>query len=162
MTSGNSRRVSQYTGCTQCGSSNWQSIELAYSQSARVSESGYQTISKFGQSIAPPEQRSLFGAPLFTAAGLGGGAFVFLPLLLAEQHNSTHGAVSPFQSELYVPAFLVAVIAFLVHFLVNARYNTIQWPAKYAKWQQYRVCRSCGHRFLASHDRGCHTSGRPK
>ena len=162
MTSIRRRQNSQYTGCTQCGSSNWQSIELAYSQSARVSESGYQTISKFGQSIAPPEQRSLFGAPLFTATGLGGGVFVFLPLLVAEQQNSAHAAFSLFDSRIYVPAVLVAVIAFLAHLLVNVRYNTSQWPAKYTKWQQYRVCRSCGHRFLVSHDRGDHTSGRPQ
>ena len=161
MTSKRTRQNPQYTGCTKCGSSNWQSIELAYSQSARISETGYQTISRFGQSLAPPEQRSLFGAPLFTAAGLGGGAFVFLPFLLAKQHNSTHTAFSLFESEIYVPAFSVAVVAFLVHLLVNFRYNFSQWPTKYAKWLQYRVCRTCGHRFSPSRDDDGFDSGGP-
>ena len=159
MTSKLQRQNSNRSSCTQCGSSNWQSVELAHSQSTRISESGYQTVSKFCQSLAPPEQRSIFGAPLFSAAGLSSGTLVFLPVLLTEQHGSLHAAESMFDSQIYGPAFLVAVIAFLIHLMVNVRYNISLWPAKYAKWQGCRVCRRCGHRSIASYDCGGRSSG---
>jgi len=149
MTKRNQPRANR---CDRCGSSNWQSIELAYLQSARVSETGYETISKFGQSIAPPEPRSTFGSPLFTGIGVGSGALIFLPLLLRDALELSHAVSAMFDSRVFIPAALIGIAAFLVHLLANLAYNAKDWADEYGRWQQQSVCRSCGHQSSDSQD----------
>ncbi len=146
------RNQSRANRCDRCGSSNWQSIELAYMQSARVSETGYETVSKFGQSIAPPEPRSTIAAPLFTAVGVGSGTLIFLPALLGDTLELTHAVSAIFDSRVYIPAALIGISAFIVHLLANLAYNAKDWSDNYGQWQRQRVCRSCGHQSSDSQD----------
>lgn len=138
--------------CARCGSSNWQSIELAYMQSARVSETGYETVSKFGQSIAPPEPRSTLGSPFFTAVGVASGALIFLPVVLRDTLELSHAVSAIFDSRVYIPAVLIGIAAFFVQLFANLAYNTKIWAKEYGEWQQQRVCRACGHQFPDSQD----------
>ena len=81
MSSAQSRPTHRRNGrCNKCGSSNIQSIEMAYIQGVRHSESGYTSISKFSERIAPPEEKSLLAEPMFTAIGLAGATFLLSTL----------------------------------------------------------------------------------
>lgn len=138
--------------CDQCHSPNLQSVELAHMQSVRVSETGYESVSRFGQSIAPPEPRSTFGGPLFTAVGIASGALIFLPALLGDTLGLTHAASAIFDSRIYIPAALIGAAAFVVHLFANLTYNAKVWANEYGEWKEQKVCRSCGHQFPGHQD----------
>ncbi len=146
MTSRRRQQNSQYTGCTQCGSSNWQSLEVAYHQSVRQTEGGYRSVSKFGESITPPQKRSLISGPLFTAAGLGSATLLFLPAIL-ERSPQRGSILAPLvEAHAYTPAIAVGVTVFVAKVIAAVRYNGLHWPAKYENWRRSRICRRCGHR----------------
>ncbi len=136
--------------CPRCGSTNWQTQELAYGQSVRQTEGGYRSISQFGESIAPPERRSLIAGPLASAAGLGGGTLLFLPTLMGKQLVDEGLSTPIFEPQVYVPALVVGATVFAVGFFAAIRYNALQWPSKYADWQNVRICRRCGCKSTAS------------
>lgn len=136
--------------CERCNSSDWQSLELAHSQSVRETEGGYRSISILGESIAPPERRSLLSSPAFSAAGLGSGTLLFLPLLTGKQPAEEWLSTPLFEPHVYVPALVVAAIVFATKLFNAIRYNTVQWPSRYLEWQSTRICRKCGHISTAS------------
>lgn len=132
--------------CAQCGSTNWQSLEVAYDQSVRQTEGGYRSVSKFGESIAPPEKRSIIGGPLFTAVGLASATLLFLPIILERSPQRESILVHVMEAHAYTPAVAVGVIVFVVKAIAAVRYNGLHWPAKYENWRHDRICRRCGHR----------------
>ncbi len=75
------RNQSRANRCDRCGSSNWQGVKIAFNQSVRRTTGGYESVSRFGESIAPPPKRSLFSGPLFSATGLSCGTLLFLPAI---------------------------------------------------------------------------------
>ena len=136
----------QNRGCAQCGSTNWQSLEVAYDQSVRQTEGGYRSVSKFGESIAPPEKRSLIGGPLFTAIGLGGATLLFLPVILDRSPKRGWILAPLMEAHAYTPAIAVGVTVFVAKVIAAVRYNGLHWPAKHETWRRSRICRRCGHR----------------
>lgn len=148
MSFGQSKRRS--ITCPKCKSFSWQAIEVAYQQASRVSERGYESISCFGQSISPPRERSTFGAPLFTAIGLGSTAIVFLPGILEECFGLILAEYRINDRRVYIPALAIAAVGFFAHLVNNLRYNAEEWAAAYSEWRRHKVCRKCGHKFSSN------------
>jgi len=133
--------------CPRCGSGNWQTVELAYNQAVRRTTGGYESVSRFAESIAPPRRRSEVGVPLLTALGLGSATWLFLPLIPFGVPVDAGSITSALSTQGWVPAVAVGVLAFAVHAGRNIAYNADYWERHYRKWRRERVCRSCGHRF---------------
>lgn len=140
----------QNRGCAHCGSTNWQSLEIAYDQSVRQTEGGYRSVSKFGESIAPPEKRSIVAGPLFTAVSLGSATLLFLPTILELGPQRGPILAPVMEAHPFTPAIAVGLIVFVVRALAAVRYNGLHWPAKYENWRHDRICRRCGHRSSPS------------
>ena len=146
------RNQSRANRCDRCGSSNWQGVKIAFNQSVRRTTGGYESVSRFGESIAPPPKRSLFSGPLFSATGLSCGTLLFLPAIRENDLSSAFMPARIMEPFSFKFALLVGAVVFFVQFAAAVRYNAIYWPAKHTEWSGGRVCRSCGHRFRPSGD----------
>ncbi len=65
--------------CPECGSNYTQSIAIAYARSVRTSDSGYESISVFGKSIAPPQERDEKVRPTIVACFTAAICLLLLP-----------------------------------------------------------------------------------
>ena len=135
----------QNKACRKCGSKNWQSVEVAYLQSVRTTDRGNQSVSSFGASIAPPQPRSTVGGPLWTAFGLFCGGLIFIPYFADRNIASPSAAAAMLSPAVYVPALIIAVVAFFLHLGSALSYNAGHWQKDYRKWQSRFVCRTCGY-----------------
>ncbi len=143
---------SQYTGsdiqpdqCRKCSSRNFQSIEMAYLQSVRTTQRGNESISKFGQSISPPEPRSTVSSPSWTGFAIFCGGLIFIPRFgddVSAMPFSPNGLFSP---SVYIPAMVFGFVAFIVHLSSALNYNERHWAKEYLDWQSRFVCRTCGY-----------------
>ena len=141
-------RRPQQPACPQCGSRHGQPIEFAYSQSVRISDNAHRTVSEYGMTIAPPEKRSLLAGPLFVACGLFSCALLGMNEYVHRKGQLRPGDYSLFSPEVYEPALLVGVLAFIARCLRNAIYNATEWADAYAQWHEQRVCRTCGNTYV--------------
>ena len=133
--------------CPNCGSHYTQSVSMAYSQSVRTGESGYTTISEFGESLAPPMRESEVGVPLVFLFFVGILGMILLPML---------GRLLPFEqlanlSSFDFPVVLISVglgtydgfrcaLSALIH-------NRSIYRDKMSSWSEEVICRRCGHRY---------------
>jgi len=139
----NDNRRGPSNSCPKCGSHNWQAIETAYRQSVRKNERGYESRSLFAETIAPPERRSTVGSPVFTLIGLFCGGIVIFPEFLPAPAETPHVVLHIYDPEVYIPAFVIGLVAAFVQGVAAVSYNANTWATEYAKWQNNRVCRNC-------------------
>ena len=130
--------------CPRCASHKWQSLRLAHQQAVRTAESGYETVSKLGERVAPPERRSLIIGPLVTGLWLASGAWLALMFLLPDSWNSDTW-FNPGRLLIVVAAFLIGGA---VQLALSLRFNAREWPRLAKIWRAARVCRRCGEIFL--------------
>lgn len=133
--------------CPKCRSTNVQTFEAAYESSTRISETGYQTMSKTGQRIAPPQPRSVVAGAAFTALGTASGALIFAPQVLNRLGiSSMHNLASMDKTNLTI-AGCIAILAFVLSIQSRLKYNARCWAPEYLDWQKQSICRSCLHQF---------------
>ena len=139
--------VNRKLQCPDCGSHNTQAVEVAYSQSVRTGYNGYQTISAYGETLSPPEPRSVFLVPLGVAAWVWVLIAVVLPAI-------TNQAI-PHMSDTFLPLAKGPVIAglgtgivFGLMTIVSAvAHNRSAFEADLDDWLNEAICKRCGHRF---------------
>lgn len=142
-----SHRTNQDMQCPNCKGHNTQSIAIAYSQSVRTGDTGRQTISEFGQGLAPPMAKDEKLVPGIIACVVLGVCLFTLPDLL----NRTG---IPALTDLSVVNWKVAAISCLAAWTVGLlvaipriRYNVMELPSLLDEWERDAICRRCGHRW---------------
>ena len=147
--------------CENCGSHDTQFLPVAYAQSFRRSKDGHESISAFGESLAPPSEKSVFARPLLD--GLGWGSFVLLGLPIAVHWIpiSMLAGASFLSATIYVPAIVAGVLAFFRQVLAAITYNTVTRIPDVDRWRNSLVCRRCAHTWhragSENHERGAST-----
>ena len=123
--------------CPSCGSSNTQNIEIAYEHSVRTSHNGYESVSAFGQSIAPPKiVNPFFAGFLITLLWL---LFWFIGLITVESYRWFKE-----QDEWHVFLFDSAGVVFVIGLVATSIYDILAAIPARAEWRQAFVCRRCG------------------
>jgi len=130
--------------CPQCGSNNTQTIETAYAQSVRRSN-GYVSISEFGDSISPPEQRSTFLAPLAHAFGSTFISVVVLPKVDDLIDLPLITGSPPINIENFMVALCIGALIFVMSRHSAAGYNAFVFRKLITAWRRQSVCRRCSH-----------------
>ena len=124
--------------CPTCGSSNTQKIAVAYEQSVRTSHRGYESISAFGASIAPPHfVNPLLAGFIFAVVWV---ALWFVGLTASESYQWFKD-----QAEWHSFLFCSAIILFLIAFVGACLYDLFIVTSARGEWRKNMVCRRCGH-----------------
>ena len=144
MTTNNNIRNS-FT-CPKCGSGSTQTVELAHARSVRTGTSG-ETISQFGESIAPPPEKDETFVPFLAVCGATIAGMFWLPDLLPRLGFSSFDGLSAFSR----PVLLVSGAAgLLIGSVLAARaikFNVLVRPRLLEDWARGAVCNRCGLRF---------------
>jgi len=138
--------------CDSCGSRDIQFLPVAYAQSIRHTDSGYESISEFGKSIAPPRERSIIGGPLIEALGLGSAALLGLPFIFALLPIGSLERTTFLDKAVYFPALIIFFLAFFRRVAAAIEFNTVTRKPDVDRWRKTIVCRRCWHRALAPSD----------
>ena len=136
--------------CPRCGSRHCQSLEMAYSQAARI-DSRVQ-LSEFAKRIAPTRRWSTFLWPLVGGVAIGCGA----GFLTIQYRSPIHEFLAiPIRQIFDLADLAVIVVGFvtaIIWILVASWYNRSIWSRDYAKWRRKAVCRRCSLVFTPSVD----------
>jgi hypothetical protein len=142
--------------CPDCGSDDWQRIELAYNAgtscitgSAVLAGGGGlsagllsgTTRTRFAESIAPPAKYSVDGVQMLGVIGLAGS--IGGPAIMSIfQHESDNDL---FQiGKVLLIAGLCVVVPAIIAGIVISSYNSRKWPRLFAEWRRHYVCLRCG------------------
>lgn len=129
--------------CPKCGGANTQSITIAYARSVRSSDSGYESVSAFGKSIAPPEQRDEKVGPTLIACLAAAACLVFLPGLFGRFDVAELSDLTLFSWPVVLGSCITGWAAGLIVAYPAIRYNVAVWPGEFAKWEAQMVCNRC-------------------
>ena len=145
--------------CPRCGSSDSQMRDVAFAQAHRRTDGGYQSISEFGQSVAPPQREPVFWGPFLIGVGAGCTAMFVRAYLIAE----TPGLESSLR-HLFDPTALrwglaAGLLAFVIRSATAIAHNQVVWTEQYKKWKTGAVCRRCGHQYRVSPSRNRRPGG---
>lgn len=133
--------------CPSCGSHSTQAIGLAYSQAVRVGDSGRETVSRFGQALAPPPEKDEKFVPGLVACFVLGISLITLPALL---NKTGIPALSNLPTISWKVAVISCIAAWAVGLLIampRIRYNVMKLPKLLEEWRSQVICRRCGHRW---------------
>lgn len=133
--------------CPRCKSQYTQSVETAYSQAVRTSETGYQSISEFGRDLEPPKARSEFGVPLMVAVNVFGLAALTLPDLLAATGISWLMSLKVSSWQNLAASCVIAVLVGVRVATSAFLYNMTEHRTEMQSWRRGVVCRRCGSKF---------------
>lgn len=136
--------------CPRCGSQDCQTCEVAFSHAHRRTEGGYQSISAFGESVAPPQKRSTFWAPLGIGVGVGCTTLFVASAIFSQ--DATLGSVlsGASDSRAVWTALAIGFVSFVAIALRAAAWNETPWRDLHGAWRRGAVCRRCGHQFRLS------------
>ncbi len=130
--------------CPRCGSHSGQSVALAHAQSVRVGHSGLETISRFGESIAPPPERDEKLVPGVVACFAAGISLFKSPDLLHATGLPFFANLSPFSWKVALVSCVFGWTVGLLIAIPRVRYNVHELPALLRDWESQMLCRRCG------------------
>jgi len=136
--------------CPRCKSRYTQSVKMAYSQSVRTGDSGYQSISEFGKTLEPPPSRSEFGAFFVVAIMVTCATMILLPSLSEVVEIKWLSGISTFDWPVVVASVVLGLIAGARSAIAAAVHNASVHAGEMREWKRGVVCRRCGHRFQRS------------
>ena len=142
--------------CPDCGSNYTQSISIAYARSVRTSDSGYKSISDYGKSIAPPQERDEKVRPTVVAFFTAAVCLLLLADLLDQTGIPAISNLSTFSWPVILGSCAIGWIVGLLDALPAIRYNVEVWPGLCEEWAEKMVCNRCfgiwSRRFTDSRD----------
>ncbi len=133
--------------CPHCYSHNTQTAPTAYSQSVRIGEEGYKTVSAFGRALAPPRPQSEFIYPLSLAIVTFMFVDVFLPHLLGAAEFQWFFGLSFIDWHSLTVSGIVGALNGLRASAAAIRYNRTVGADEMDAWYTSAVCRRCGEHF---------------
>ena len=142
----NTKRDELFT-CPNCGSRSTQSIELAYSRSVRIGTSGHETVSAFGESIAPPPEKDETFVPFLAVCGATIAGMFWLPDLLPRLGFSSFVGLSAFSRPVLLASGAVGLLVGSVLAARAIKFNVLVRPRLLEEWARGAVCNRCGLRF---------------
>jgi hypothetical protein len=148
MSSTNS--IEEDFSCPKCGSSYTQSIAVAYSRSVRSSDSGYDSISAFGKTLAPPQQRDEKMGSTLVACLTALACLILLPELFGRLDIPLLSNLTAFSWPVILGSCVTGWAAGLIVAYPAIHYNVRDWPREYAKWEAQVVCNRCSNTWLRS------------
>ena len=137
--------------CPRCGSRDCQTREVAFSHSHRRTEGGHQSISAFGESVAPPQKRSVFWSPIGIGIGVGCTTLFVASALLGQDVSLDAVLARVSDSRALWTGLVTGALTFVAIALRAAAWNETSWRGLHAAWRRGSVCRRCGHQFGLSH-----------
>lgn len=152
MSSANS--VERGFSCPKCGSRYTQSIATAYSRSVRSSNSGYESISAFGRSLAPPKQRDEKIGSTLVACLTVVVCLALLPKVVGRLDIPLLSDLTVFSWPVILGSCVTGWAAGLIVAYPAIRYNVRDWPREYAQWEAQVVCNRCSNTWLRSSPKG--------
>lgn len=148
--------------CPECSSNYTQSISIAYARSIRISDSGYESITAYGRSIAPPQERDERVRPTVVACFTATVCLLFLADLFNQSGIPAISNLSTFSWPVILGSCAIGWTAGLLDALPAIRYNVHVWPDLCAKWEDQMVCNRCFSIWSRSRaDHQCNDGGRP-
>lgn len=136
--------------CPRCRSRYTQSVKMAYTQSVRTGDNGYQSVSEFGKNLEPPPPRSEVAAFFVVAMLVTSAAIILLPALFELVEIKWLRGVSPFDWPVLVASMVLGLVAGARSAIAAAVYNASVHDGEMREWKRGVVCRRCGHRFRRS------------
>lgn len=133
--------------CPRCGSSNTQSVPLAFSQSFRIGQTGHTTNSQLGQRLAPPASRDEHFIPCLVASVTAGASMFLMPDLLDRLDIAAVQGLSSFSWQVVVLSFVLAWVGGLAVAAPAVIYNLTTLRELTREWERKGICRRCGHIF---------------
>ncbi len=133
--------------CPRCGSRDCQTREIAFAQSHRRSAGGYESVSTFGKSVAPPPKRSVFWGPLGLGVGLGCTTLFGAAAILGQDASLGSVLAGASDSRAVWTGIATGFLAFVAIAVRAALWNETVWRRLHVEWRTGAVCRRCGQQF---------------
>jgi hypothetical protein len=114
----------------------------------RTGTSGHETISRFGETIAPPPEKDETFRPFLVVCGTTLAGMVWLPDLVPHIGFSGFSELSSFS---WPTVAVSGATGLVVGVLFAARaifYNVFERPSLMEEWARGTICGRCGHRFV--------------
>ena len=140
-------RIKDEMRCPECGSASTESVVIAYAKSARTGTSGYETVSLFGEQIAPPEERDEKFWPSVAVCVAAIIALFKLPGTLNQLEIEALQNLSVLSWPVVLLSCVVGWLVGLIFVIPAIRYNVHVLPGLTAEWEKGMACRRCGHRW---------------
>ena len=132
--------------CPKCGSHSTQTVPTAFSKSFR-SSNWSNNVSLFGQSISPPEPRSIFLGPLGMALITFVAVIGAVPTIGDLTGLEILQADSPTTRKAANWGLGAAIVMFLVRSATAKFHNLARYPDLLRQWENQVVCHRCSHVF---------------
>lgn len=134
--------------CPKCRSAATQSVEVAYARSVRTGTSGHETISRFGESIAPPPKKDETFSPFLAVCGTTLAGMVSFPDLLPRFGFSSFAGLSAFSWPVVAVSSVAGLLVGIVLATRAINFNVLVRPRLLEEWARGAICSRCGHRFV--------------
>ena len=140
---------SAYMQCPHCRSHNTQSVPTAYSQSVRIGDGGYTTVSAFGRDLEPPRRESEFVYPVSLAIVTVLFVDAFLPYFLGAPEYEWFFGLSILDWRSLTVSGVVGAMNGLRAAAASIHHNRTVVEDKMEAWYTSAVCKRCGEHFQA-------------
>lgn len=138
--------ISNLFTCPRCGSGSTQTVELAHARSVRTGTSG-ETISRFGESIAPPPAKDETFVPYLAVCGTMIAGMIWIPDLLPRLGFSSFAGLSPFSRQVLLVSAALGLLVGLTLATRAIKFNVFVRPHLLEEWARGAICNRCGLRF---------------
>ena len=136
--------------CERCGSHNTQPVPLAYSQTVRVGYSGRETVSRYGQDLAPPERKDDLFLPSIVACTVTAAVVFTGPAVCGMLGFTCFSDTAIFDLKRIAIGIPLGWAVGLALAIPAIKFNSWKLPALLARWEAEVVCKRCGHRWRRS------------
>lgn len=133
--------------------------DVAFAQAHRRTAGGYESVSEFGQSVAPPERRSVFWGPLLIAVGAGCTGMFVRAYFIGDTPGLESSLRFLFDTAALRWGLGVGTLALVIRSATALAHNQVVWTEQYKKWKAGAVCRRCGHQYRVSPSRNRRPGG---